>query len=165
MNSLYRTMSVLALLFLVVLTGSSQTQTRSPSEQATYAEFKALIDRYYAACNSLNLDEEMAFYAKDPGLVFYDMTPPLKYNGWYEYREGIKKAYLHKVLSAKLTPNDDLKVTRRGNVAWTTVTFHFSATMKTGENKDIEARHTAVWEKRGDKWIIVHEHVSVPYTG
>jgi ketosteroid isomerase-like protein len=36
--------------------------------------------------------------------------------------------------------------------------------MKTGQKKSIEARHTAIWEKRGAKWIIVHEHVSVPYT-
>src|SRR5260370_39677621 len=73
-------------------------QTLSSEEQATYTEFKKLIDKYFVACNSMNVDEAMAFYAKDPGLVFYDLTPPLKFNGWYEYREGIEKAYLHKVL-------------------------------------------------------------------
>lgn len=155
----------IALPLVVVMTLACQTRKTPPSEQSTYAEFKTLIDRYFAACNSLNIDQEMEFYAKDPGLIFYDLTPPLKYNGWNEYRDGIQKAYLHMVLSAKLMPNDDLNVTRRGDVAWTTETFHFFVTMKTGEKKDIEARHTAIWEKRGDKWIIVHEHVSVPYTG
>lgn len=164
MNTTRKTTFVIALSLMVVVTQASQTRKIPPSEESTYAEFKTLIGRYFAACNSLNLDEEMAFYAKDPGLVFYDLTPPLKYTGWQEYREGIQKAYLHTVLSAKLTPNDDLKATRRGDVAWTTETFHFLVTMKTGQKKDIEARHTAIWEKRGHKWIIVHEHVSVPYT-
>jgi ketosteroid isomerase-like protein len=152
-------------MLLVIAEGSSHTRNAGADQQRTYQEFKTLIDRYYAACNSLNLDEEMAFYAQDPGLVFYDITPPLKYNGWSEYREGIRKAYLHTVLHANLRPNSDLKVTRRGNVAWTTVTFRFSVTMKTGRAMDMEARHTAIWEKRGNKWIVVHEHVSVPFTG
>jgi len=164
MNVPRKPLIITALSLMVVVTQASQTRNVAPPEQSTYAEFKTLIDQYFAACNSLDLNAEMAFYARDPGLVFYDMTPPLKYTGWEEYREGIQKAYLHRVLSAKLTPNDDLKVTRRGDVAWTTETFHFVVTMKTGQKKSIEARHTAIWEKRGAKWIIVHEHVSVPYT-
>jgi hypothetical protein len=30
---------------------------------------------------------------------------------------------------------------------------------------DLECRHTAIWEKRGAKWLIVHEHVSAPLQG
>jgi ketosteroid isomerase-like protein len=164
MNTERKTALVIVFSLVVAVTQAGQKRRNAPPKQSTYAEFKTLIDNYFAACNSLNLDKEMAFYAKDPGLVFYDLTPPLKYNGWQEYREGIQKAYLHKVLSAKLTPNDDLKVTRRGDVAWTTETFRFSVTMKAGQKRDIEARHTAIWEKRSGGWIIVHEHVSVPYT-
>jgi len=165
MNKIGRYGVAIAVVFFVIAEGLGQTKRSGVDAEQTYAEFKMLIDRYYAACNSLNLDEEMGFYAKDSGLVFYDITPPLKYNGWYEYREGIRKAYLHTVLRANLKPNDDLEVRRRGNVAWTTVTFHFSVTKKSGESVNMEARHTAIWEKRGDKWFIVHEHVSVPLAG
>ena len=65
----------------------------------------------------------------------------------------------------KLTPHGDLKVTRRGNIAWTTVTFHLSAKQKSGGQMEADGRHTAIWEKRAGKWLIVHEHFSTPLTG
>jgi ketosteroid isomerase-like protein len=63
-----------------------------------------------------------------------------------------------------VTPNmDELKLTRRGNVAWTSVTFSLtSAPMGGGQATTLNARHTAIWERRGNQWLIVHEHVSVP---
>ncbi len=64
--------------------------------------------------------------------------------------------------SAKFTPQQDLKVTRRGTIAWTTVTFHLSGKKKTGETVELDGRHTAIWEHRGGTWLIVHEHFSAP---
>jgi ketosteroid isomerase-like protein len=31
-----------------------------------------------------------------------------------------------------------------------------------GSRLKIDARWTSVWEKRGDTWLIVHEHFSMP---
>jgi ketosteroid isomerase-like protein len=42
------------------------------------------------------------------------------------------------------------------------VSLHLSIAFKDGKTEEIDARHTAIWEKRGGKWLIVHEHVSVP---
>ena len=124
-------------------------------------EFQTLIQRYYDAWNTLDVDKAGEFYAKDADLVFYDITP-LKYQGWAEYKEGVKKSFFDKMTSGKLIPNNDLKVARRGNIAWTTLTFHLSAVLKTGGAMEIDARHTAIWVKRGGKWLVVHEHVSTP---
>ncbi len=123
-------------------------------------EFKTLIDRYYSAWNSGNPDNAAPLYAKDPDLVFYDLTP-LKYNGWAEYDTGIRKV-LAAFESAKFIPNQDLKVTRRGSIAWTTVTWHLSGKKKGGDAVELDGRHTAIWENRGGKWLIVHEHFSAP---
>jgi ketosteroid isomerase-like protein len=30
---------------------------------------------------------------------------------------------------------------------------------------ELDARHTAIWERRGGKWLVVHEHISVPLPG
>lgn len=62
----------------------------------------------------------------------------------------------------KLTPNNDVKVTRRGNMALTTLTFHVSARQKDGAALDFDARHTIVWGKRGGQRLIIHEHISKP---
>jgi len=160
-----RTARFLATISLgLIITLSAAAQTRKAAT-GLEGEFKSLIDQYYAAWSTLNPDNAAKLYAKNADLVFYDIAP-LKYNNWAEYKEGVKKAFTDAMSSAKLTPKDDLKVNQRGNVVWTTVTFHLSAQPKAGGAAlEIDGRHTAIWEKRGGKWVIVHEHVSAPLPG
>jgi len=163
-----------AMLLLAMLTPFALLRQVVATRQSTEDEFQALLARYYAAWNTLNPDIAAPLYAKDPELVFYDITP-LKYNGWEEYKEGTRKMFsefmsfemdmnnsLRAILRLKLTPNNDLKVTRRGTIAWTTETFHLSGQPKTGEVMELDGRHTAIWEERSGKWLIVHEHFSAP---
>lgn len=156
-------MFALAVFFMAASTGFSQAK-KSAVKPAPDAEFKKLVAEYYAAWSSLNPNNAEKFYAKDAGLVFYDIAP-LKYNSWAEYKEGVMKAFVEPMLSGSLVPNDDLKVNRRGTIVWTTVTFHLSAKPKAGGSLEVDARHTAIWEKRGGKWVIVHEHLSAPLPG
>jgi ketosteroid isomerase-like protein len=152
-----------AAVLMFVLSGSAQMK-KSPAKTALEAEFKSMIDQYYTAWSTLDPDKAAKYYAKDADLIFYDVAP-LKYNGWGEYRAGVMKAFTETMSSGKLTPNDDLKINQRGNVVWTTLTFHLSAKPKAGGAMEVECRHTAIWEKRGAKWLIVHEHVSAPLPG
>ena len=122
---------------------------------------KKLVQSYYAAWNTLNTDNPASFYAKDANIVFFDVAP-LKYNGWAEYKNGVQKSIFDQISAGQLTPNDDLRITRRGDVAWMTLTFHLSLNMKTGGAMELDCRHTAIWAKRRGKWLIVHEHVSAP---
>jgi ketosteroid isomerase-like protein len=164
---LSRTALALVIALLVSPPASAQTNrtaAKPAPDVGSKSEFKKMIDEYYTAWSTLNPDNAAKFYAKDADLVFYDVAP-LKYNSWSEYRAGVIKAFTEPMSSGKLTPNDDLKVTRRGNVVWTTVTFHLSAKPKAGGAMEIDCRHTAIWEKRGSKWLIVHEHVSAPLPG
>ena len=123
-------------------------------------EFKTLIDGYWAAWSTGDPAKAAPMYDQSAGAVFFDITP-LKYNGWSEYEEGVKKVFANAV-SAAFAANDDLKSTRRGNLAWTSSTFHGAIKQKDGTTMNLVGRHTAIWEKRGAKWIIVHEHVSAP---
>lgn len=154
---------VAGIILLTATAASSKTMTTAV-KQAPDAEFKKLIAEYYKAWSSMNPNNASKFYAKDAGLVFYDIAP-LQYHGWDEYKAGVMKAFIEPSVSAVLTPNDDLIVNRRGTIAWTTVTFHLSAKAKAGGATEVDARHTAIWEKRGGKWLIVHEHVSAPLPG
>jgi len=123
-------------------------------------EFTTLISDYYKAWNTLNLQNPAKYYAKDPDLVFYDVAP-LQYKGWKEYEAGATKLFAD-FSTFKLIPGNDLKVTRRGKVAWTTLTFHLSGKQKNGTAMELDCRHTAIWEKRKANWLVVHEHVSAP---
>jgi ketosteroid isomerase-like protein len=126
--------------------------------------FRKLTDDYCAAWSSGNTDNAAKFYAQDSDLIFYDVTP-FSYHGWKEYVPGVHKALLDNAAEVKLTAGKDLRVTRRGNVAWTTVSLHFYEKTKDGKVMEAELRYTGIWEKRGSNWLLVHEHVSVPMAG
>ena len=72
---------------------------------------------------------------------------------------------LAELQSGSLTAEKELKVTRHGNIAWTTVPMHFSAKMKDGKTIDTPVRYTGIWEKKGKTWVLVHEHLSAPLGG
>lgn len=117
------------------------------ANQSGDGEFKTLIERYYTQWSTLNPDNAAPLYAKDADLVFFDLAP-LKYIGWAEYKEGVQKNFFEKMSGGRVTPGNDLKVVRRGNIAWTMVTNHFSIRLKDGRTIETDGRHTAIWEKR-----------------
>jgi len=127
-------------------------------------DFAAMIAKADAAWTTLKAENVAPFYAKDADLAFYDIAP-FKYAGWTAYRDGAQKLFLDGAKSLKFVPNNDLRTTRRGNVAWSTRTVHLSAEMKEGKPLELDCRHTIIWENRGGKWLIVHEHFSTPLPG
>jgi ketosteroid isomerase-like protein len=149
---------LIAMMFAPVTFAQSQTGRAQTRKSA--AEFPDLVQRYYDAWNSGDLDKAGAFYAKDADLIFYDVTP-LEYHGWSQYKAGVQKL-LAAYSSLKLVPNSDLKSGRQGKIAWTTLTFHLVGTTKAGAKSDTVCRHTAIWEKRKGEWLVIHEHVSAP---
>jgi len=134
---------------------------RAQQQATDAANFGKLIDDYCASWSTLDVDKAAKFYAKDAGLVFYDVAP-FSYHGWKEYREGVQKNLFANMVSGSLTAGKDLKVTRHGTVAWTTVSMHFTEKTKDGKTTETEIRYTGIWEKRGPSWVLVHEHLSAP---
>ena len=125
------------------------------------ATFHKLMEDYCAAWSVRSADAPAKFYAQNEGLVFYDVAP-FAYHSWKEYHDGVAKEFLDGSDTVKLTLGKDLKVTRHGLIAWTTATIHLYEKAKDGKVTDVDMRYTGIWEKRGAKWVIVHEHLSVP---
>ena len=121
---------------------------------------KALMQKVWAAWDTLNPANPAAFYDKTPSNVYFDISP-LKYRGWSEYEAGVKNV-LAEFSSIKSTVQPDATVHRQGNLAWSTGTVHVAAVMKDGSKSPLDFRWTAIWEKKGNDWLIVHEHVSAP---
>ena len=131
---------------------------RAGSADAT--DLKPMVVKYWSAWEK-GPDAAAPLYAKDPQLVFYDLEP-LKYTGWQEYQAGVGPNILVKFDNVTFTVNDDVKTTAHGDIAWTTATVKGDGALKGGAPVHVTMRHTAIWEKRGSNWLIVHEHVSVP---
>jgi ketosteroid isomerase-like protein len=137
---------------------------RAQQKASDEATFRKLIDGYCAAWSSGNPDNAARYYAKDDGLVFYDVTP-FSYLGWKEYNPGVRKNLFDNASSLTLSAGKELKVTRRGNIAWTTVPMEARVKWKDGKTTDAPVRYTGIWEKRGKTWVLVHEHLSTPFGG
>ncbi len=134
---------------------------RAQQHASDDAKFRKLIDDYCAAWSTGNADAPAKFYAKDNGLVFYDIAP-FSYHSWKEYHDGVQKALFANMASGTLTAGKDLRVSRHGTIAWTTVSMHFSEKTKDDKSVETDVRYTGIWEKHGASWVLVHEHLSAP---
>lgn len=156
---------VLGATLLVAVTASAQYATGAGKNPPAAAdpEIRTTLERLYSAWSDLDPAKAAPFYAKDPGLAFFDVAP-MKYTGWAEYAAGVPKAFAS-YRSGKFTLNDDLRVYRHGNQAWATATWRGELTKKAGGIEHVAGRYTAVLEKRGKHWLLLHEHMSVPLGG
>ncbi|HTQ62179.1 MAG TPA: nuclear transport factor 2 family protein [Candidatus Solibacter sp.] len=137
---------------------------RAEQKATDYGTFRKLTDAYCAAWSTGNAEAPARFYAKEEGRVFYDIAP-FAYHSWKEYHEGVKKEFFDNMESGTLSAGKDLKVSRHGTIAWTTVPMHLSEKTKDGKTVEIDIRYTGIWEKRGSGWVLVHEHLSAPLSG
>jgi len=58
--------------------------------------------------------------------------------------------------------NDDAELHPAGNYVWGTATIKEEMVHKDGKIDMSNFRWTMIFEKQGGKWLIVHEHTSVP---
>jgi ketosteroid isomerase-like protein len=151
-------MKLLAVVVFFALSGGCISQAAQP-EDAT-AEIKLLMEKVNAAWMTLDASKAAPYYAKDADLAFFDVAP-LKYKGWQEYGEGSQRT-IADWKSVKLTLGPDFKAYKNGNVAWATFTMVFEIEPKSDDTVKATARGTDIFEKRGDRWVIIHEHISVP---
>jgi ketosteroid isomerase-like protein len=127
-------------------------------------QLRALVPKIVQAWESMDLGQIDPYYAADSDLTFFDIAP-LKYANWAEYRTGVQKMFFEPNRSLKFTLKDDLRIHRRGQLAWATFTFGADVVNKQGANSHLDGRWTLLLEQRKSRWVVVHEHVSVPLGG
>lgn len=84
---------------------------------------------------------------------------------WAEYRTGAQKMFFEPNRSLKFVWKDDLRIHRRGPLAWETFTFGADVVSKQGASSHLDGRWTLILEQRKGAWVVVHEHASVPLAG
>lgn len=149
--------------FLAGIAAISILAMQSHGQQSEQA-LRELVPKIVASWETFDLAKIEPYYAKDADLTYFDLAP-LKYNNWADYRASVPKVLFEPNTSLKLKVNDDLRVHSRGSLAWATFTFGADMTTKQGATSHLDGRWTMVLEKRGQGWIVVHEHVSAPLGG
>ena len=150
------------LLCILLLAGEASTAKTSKNRQPSGgpAPDKAYLQKIWDGWEQLDPAKQAQFYAKGKHL-FFDVAP-MKYASWPEYQAGVAKE-LADYKSAKFTVNDDAEIHSCGaDCAWSAATVKQDATMKSGRRDLATFRWTAIFQQQQGKWLIVHEHVSIP---
>jgi ketosteroid isomerase-like protein len=134
-----------------------------PTEVTTLAEaqIRELIDGYAKAVRSRDLKGITANYAKD--VVFFDAIPPLKYTGVEAYQKNWQECFdmMAGPIGYEIT---DLDVSANDELAFVRCLGRLSGTVKKDDQKmDMWFRATFGFRKTGGRWLVTHEHASVPF--
>jgi uncharacterized protein (TIGR02246 family) len=145
----------------VILAALSIVAFGSPARADAGADIRALEERFVAAFKAKDVDAIMKVYAPDQTLVVFDVVPPRQYVGAAAYRKDWQTFFgsFDGPITVELT---DLDVAADRNLAYSHSIQHVAGTDKQGKKLDLTVRVTDVYKKARGRWLIIHEHVSVP---
>jgi uncharacterized protein (TIGR02246 family) len=134
--------------------------TTGGSKASNEALIQKLIDSWLKAVRAKDVNAVMPHYAAD--ILLFDLAPPLQYVGEDEYRKNWEEWFAtwqgqigYEIQNLSSTVGDDVAFRHSLN--------RIRGTRTSGEETDVWVRMTACYRKINGKWLITHEHVSVPF--
>ena len=121
----------------------------------------ALENRIAKAVEAKDANAILANYMPGNSLLVFDLIPPREYRGWDAYLKDWQGVLAGCADKPKMEITD-LATESAGSLAYSHSLQHFTCTDPKGNKVDITMRTTDVYRKTGGKWLIVHEHNSVP---
>ena len=131
--------------------------TTAPTRQDS--QIRERMDAWAQALRAKDIDALMAHYA--PDVLTFDLMP-LQTQGADAYRKNFE-AWFASVQGPIDYEIRDLRITLRDDVAFGHYLGRVKSTRTSGERTDYWVRVTADFQKTNGKWLITHEHVSVPF--
>ena len=126
---------------------------------STQSEVRALLDRWSEAIRLKDIDRLMALY--DPDIVYFDVVPPLHYTGSAAVRRNFLR-WFDAWQSAIGQEIRDVTIVASGDIAVAHLFVRASGTLKNGHEVGYWVRATVCCQRTNDRWLITHEHVSLP---
>ena len=133
--------------------------TTKSSASTDEAQIRQRIESWTKALRAKDLDGLMSHYAQD--ILVFDLAPPLQYKGAAAYRKNWADWFpsFQGPVGYEIR---DLSVTTGGDVAFCRSLNRITGTMTGGEKTNVWVRATVGFRKIGGKWMVTHEHFSVP---
>ena len=118
------------------------------------------LESWTKALCTKDLDALMGHYAQ--GILVFDLAPPLQYKGAAAYRKNWADWFpsFQGPIGYEIR---DLSITTGDNVAFCYSLNRISGKRTNGEQTDVWVRATVGFRKIGGRWMITHEHFSVPF--
>ena len=139
-------------------TNSCKEKDNATSDEIT---IRTMYKEFSEAVASKDINKIMSFYAPGDELVAFDAFLPRQYKGATAYRKDYEGFFSSFPGPAKSVITD-LNIKVSGNLAYTNCIDQWIITGADSKPVDMVMRATDVMEKRNDKWLIIHEHISFP---
>lgn len=123
------------------------------------AEIRENLDALARALRARDIDALMAHYAAD--IIVFDLRPPPRIASADAYR-GNFEAWFASVDGPIDYEVHELTVTARDDVAFCHSLCHVRSTRTSGGKADYWVRVTSGMRKANSRWLITHEHISMP---
>jgi ketosteroid isomerase-like protein len=124
------------------------------------AQIRALIDDRAKAVRDKNVNEAISRIA--PDILSFDVVNPFQQTGSDESRKRAED-WFSSFEGPIVYEIRDLSITAGHNVAFSHGLSHVSATRTDGGQLDMWWRTTVCFRKIDEKWMVTHEHNSVPF--
>jgi uncharacterized protein (TIGR02246 family) len=147
--------------FCAILAALSMMAFGTPARADASADIRALEERFVAAFKAKDLDAIMKVYAPAQTLVVFDLVPPRQYVGAAAYRKDWQ-TFLDSFEGPIIVELTDLDIGADRNLAYSHSIQRVAGTDKQGKKLDLTVRVTDVYKKARGRWVLIHEHVSVP---
>jgi uncharacterized protein (TIGR02246 family) len=147
-----------AVLAVVVLGSAFNAAAKSDDK----AQIQALEEQVAAAFAAKDVDKIMSAFAPGEDLFVFDVIPPRQYVGAAAYRKDFEDFFATAAAGPTTNEISDLAITTDGKLAFAHYTSHMVTTDKSGRKTEMVLRTTDCLKKIKGKWLIVHEHNSVP---
>ena|SRR5687768_7532986 len=129
------------------------------SKQTVEKEIKALTEEWVAAVEAKDFDGIVSHYADN--VTAFDVPPPLQIKGAGSVRQNMTN-WLNSFEGPAQVHFKDMEIAAGEDVAFLhTLT---SVTPK-GESNRSWVRVTVCYQKIDGKWLVTHEHASLPFNG
>jgi ketosteroid isomerase-like protein len=123
------------------------------------SEIGELLDRRTGAMRTKDLEGLMSLYADD--IVYFDLVPPLQYTGAAALRTRFS-AWFDGWTGSIGMELRDVSISTGGDVAAAFMLLRASGTRTGGVEVGYWVRVTNGFRRSMDRWLITHEHVSLP---
>ena len=125
----------------------------------TQSEIRTCLDSRSEAIRKKELDRLMSYYS--PDIIYFDIVPPLQYVGADALR-GRFTEWFHSYQSGIAQEIRDLTTVVSGDMAFTSMLIRSGGTLANGNEVGLWVRATSCFQQSNGKWLITHEHISLP---
>ena len=140
---------------LLARDGIGYAQQRSDSDNV-----KAAVDAFHAALSNLDIAKMQNVWAQEPYAVLVNPRDKAPAVGW----DAVKKDWQDGVFGfwaeLKLSPKQAPQIHINQGTASTTGVIGVEGKNKSGQALSFTIIETQVYEKRGDRWLMISHHAS-----